>query len=160
MLEGKTRRFWQEEGILLTKGDRLFVLRWGNLWKEVIKECHDFKWAGHLGIERTTALVQGSYFWPHMRDDIETYVRTCLVCQQDKVDHQLPAGLLEPLPLVTRPWESVSIYFITSLPKFEGYGSIVVVVDCYSKYATFIVAPTGCKADEAARLFVKHIVKL
>ncbi|KAK9233383.1 hypothetical protein WN943_023632 [Citrus x changshan-huyou] len=160
VLKEKTRRFWQEEGILLTKGDRLFVPRWGNLRKEVIKECHDSKWAGHPGIERTTALVQASYFWPHMRDDIEAYVRTCLVCQQDKVDHQLPAGLLEPLPLATRPWESVSMDFITSLPKSEGCGSIMVVVDRYSKYATFIAAPVDCKADEAARLFVKHIVKL
>ncbi|KAH9648372.1 Endonuclease [Citrus sinensis] len=36
----------------------------------------------------------------------------------------------------------------------------MVVVDRYSKYATFIAAPADCKADEAARLFVKHIVKL
>ncbi|KAH9648298.1 Endonuclease [Citrus sinensis] len=77
-----------------------------------------------------------------------------------KVDHQLPAGLLEPLPLATRPWESVSMDFITSLPKSEGCGSIVVVVDRYSKYATFIAAPTNYKVVEAARLFIKHIVKL
>ena len=81
VLEGKTRRFWQEEGILLTKGDRLFVLRWGNLRKEVIKEFHDSKWAGYPRIECTTALVQASYFLPHMRDDIEVYVRNFLVCQ-------------------------------------------------------------------------------
>ena len=103
VLEGKTRGFWQEEGILLTKGDRLFVPRWGNLRREVIKECHDSKWAGHPGVERMTALIQASYFWPHMRDDIEAYVRTCLVCQQDKADRQLPAGLLDPLPTTSRP---------------------------------------------------------
>ncbi|KAH9706417.1 Endonuclease [Citrus sinensis] len=160
VLEGKTRRFWQEEGILLTKGDQLFVPRWGNLRREVIKECHDSKWAGHPGVERTTALVQASYFWPHMRNDIEAYVRTCLVCQQDKADRQLPAGLLEPLPTTSRPWESVTMDFISALPKSEGCGSIMVVVDRYSKYATFIAAPTDCKADEAARLFVKHIIKL
>ena len=57
LLEGKTMCFWQEEGIFLTKGDRLFVPRWKNLRKEVIKECHNFKWAGHPGIKRTTALV-------------------------------------------------------------------------------------------------------
>ena len=50
--------------------------------------------------------------------------------------------------------------FITSLPKSEGCGSIMVVVDQYSKYATFIAAPVDCKTDEAARLFVQHIVKL
>ncbi|KAK9181022.1 hypothetical protein WN944_024159 [Citrus x changshan-huyou] len=95
-----------------------------------------------------------------MRDDIEAYVRTCLACQQDKVNHQLLVGLLEPLPIASRPWESVTMDFISALPKSEGCGSIMVVVDRYSKYTTFIVAPTDCKADEAARLFVKHIVKL
>ena len=84
VLKGKTMRFWQEEDILLTKGDRLFVPRWENLRKEVIKECHDSKWAGHQGIERITALIQASYFLLHMRDDIEAYVRTCLTYQQDK----------------------------------------------------------------------------
>ncbi|KAH9736089.1 Endonuclease [Citrus sinensis] len=160
VLEGKIRRFWQEEYIILTKGDRLFVPKWKNLIKNVIKECHDSKWAGHPGIERTTALVQASYFLPHMRDDIEVYVRICLVCQQDKLDHQLPMGLLELLPLATRPWESVSMNFITSLPKFKGCGNIMVVVDRYSKYAIFITVLVYCKVDEAAHLFVKHIVKL
>ncbi|KAL9409471.1 hypothetical protein AB3S75_047799 [Citrus x aurantiifolia] len=47
VVEGKTRRFWQDEGILLTKGDRLFVPRWENLRKEVIKECYNPKWTGH-----------------------------------------------------------------------------------------------------------------
>lgn len=48
VLEGKTRRFWQDEDIFPTKGDLLFGPRWGNLQTEVIKECHDSKWAGHL----------------------------------------------------------------------------------------------------------------
>ena len=49
--------------------------------------------------------------------------------------------------------------FITSLPESEGCDSIMVVVDCYNKYAIFIAAPVDCKVDEVARLFVKHIVK-
>ena len=50
--------------------------------------------------------------------------------------------------------------FISALPKSEGCRSIMVVVDRYSKYATFIAAPTDCKVDKATRLFIKHIVKL
>ena len=67
---------------------------------------------------------------------------------------------MEPLPTASKPWESVTMDFISALPKSEGCGSIMVVVDRYSKYATFIAAPTDCKADEVARLFVKHIIKL
>ena len=158
--EGKTRRFWLDDGMLLTSGNRIFVPKWGSLRKEIIKECHDTKWAGHPGMTRTLALVQNNYYWPRMQDDVEAYVRTCLVCQQDKVEQQHPAGLREPLPIAERPWESVSMDFIVALPKSEGYGSIMVVVDRFSKYATFIPAPADCKVDEAARLFLKHVVKL
>lgn len=50
--------------------------------------------------------------------------------------------------------------FILALLKSEGCGSIMVVVDCYSKYAIFITVPLNYKADEAVNLFIKHIVKL
>ncbi|TXG73103.1 hypothetical protein EZV62_001682 [Acer yangbiense] len=157
--EGKTRRFWLDEGVLLTIGNRMYVPKWGNLRKEIIKECHDSKWASHPGMTRTLAL-QNSYYWPQMRDDVDAYVQTCLVCQQDKVEQQRPTGLLEPLPIAGRPWESVSMDFISALPTSEGCGSIMVVIDRFSKYATFIPAPKDCITEEAARLFLKHVVKL
>ncbi|KAL6342672.1 hypothetical protein AAG906_013078 [Vitis piasezkii] len=49
--------------------------------------------------------------------------------------------------------------FIIGLPKSEDNDSITVVVDRFSKYATFIAAPIDCIAEETARLFLKHIVK-
>lgn len=49
--------------------------------------------------------------------------------------------------------------FISALPKSEGCGSIIVIVDKLSKYGTFIPVPRDCTADEAARLFFKHVVK-
>lgn len=49
--------------------------------------------------------------------------------------------------------------FISALPTVDGLGSIMVVVDRFSKYATFIAAPTDCTAEEAARLFVKNVGK-
>lgn len=157
--EGKAQRFWVSDGLLLTKGRRIYVPRWGNLRRELMKECHDSKWAGHPGQKRTLALLESAYYWPHMRDDVEAYVRTCLVCQQDKVERQKPGGLLEPLPTPTRPWESVSMDFISALPKVGALGSILVVVDRFSKYGTFIAAPADCTAEEAARLFVGNVVK-
>ena len=49
--------------------------------------------------------------------------------------------------------------FIIGLPKSEDSGSIIVVVDRFSKYATFIAAPNDCTSEETARLFLKHVVK-
>ncbi|KAL0313087.1 UNVERIFIED_CONTAM: Transposon Tf2-11 polyprotein [Sesamum radiatum] len=77
----------------------------------------------------------------------------------DKVDHQKKAGLLQPLPIPTRPWESVSMDYISGLPKVGDLGSIIVVVVRLSKYATFITAPKHVTIEETAHLFFKHIIK-
>ncbi|RVX18881.1 Transposon Tf2-12 polyprotein [Vitis vinifera] len=147
------------EGLQHDPGRRLYVPKWGNIRRNLIKECHDTKWAGHPGQRRTKALLESAYYWPQIRDEVEAYVRTCLVCQQDKVEQRQPRGLLEPLPIAERPWDSVTMDFIIGLPKSEDNGSIIVVVDRFSKYATFIAAPTDCTAEETARLFLKHVVK-
>lgn len=90
-----------------------------------------------------------------MREEIEEYVRTCLVFQQDKVAMKKQAELLEPLPIPERPWANVSMDIISALPKARKIGSIMVVVDNFSMYA----APTNCTVEETTRLFVLHIVK-
>nr|GEY32210.1 uncharacterized protein [Tanacetum cinerariifolium] len=155
----KTRRFWLKRDILFTKGDRLYVPKWGDLRRIILKECHDSKWAGHPGIKRTLALVEGTYYWPRMEGDVETFVRTCLICQQDKIEQKKSGGLLEPLPMSKGPWESVSMDLITCLPKSKGSGSIIVVVDRFSKYGTFITAPPDVTAYDTAKLFLKNVVK-
>ena len=157
--EGKTKGFWCEEGLLYTKGFRLYVPRHDSLRREVMRECHDSKWAGHPGVHRTLALAQDQFYWPDMRGDIEAYVKTCLVCQQDKLEQRRPGGQLEPLPIPTRPWESISMDFIHGLPKSEGCQTLMVVVDRFSKYGTFIPASKDCPAQEAAQLLMKHLVK-
>ena len=42
---------------------------------------------------------------------------------------------------------------LTSFPKSDMYGTIMVVVDQISKYASFMPATGGCTAKEAAKLF-------
>ncbi|KAK3025227.1 hypothetical protein RJ639_044575 [Escallonia herrerae] len=104
---GKTRQFWQEDGLLMTKGRRVYVLRVDDLRRTLIRECHDTLWAGHAGGERTLALLQQGYYWSQMGDEVQEYVKTCLTCQQDKVERKKKAGLLQPLPVPKRLWESV-----------------------------------------------------
>ena len=116
-------------------------------------------WAGHPGWQRTHALLKQGYYWPQMRDDVEEYTRTCLICQQDKVERRRTPGLLEPLPVPSRPWESVSLDFITSLPKTGDLTGILVIIDRFSKYATFVPVSKYCSAEETARLFFRNVVK-
>ncbi|GKC95346.1 putative nucleotidyltransferase, ribonuclease H [Tanacetum coccineum] len=132
--DGRTQRFWLKGDMLFTKGDRLYV-------------------------PKTLALVEGTYYWPKMRDDVETFVRTCLICQKDKIKQKKPGGFLEPLPMPKGPWENISMNFITCLPKSKGGGSIIVVMDRLSKYGTFIATPPDVTADDTTKLLFKNAVK-
>lgn len=156
---GVVRKYWLEDGLLYCKGSRLYVPHGGTLRQRILKESHDAKWAGHPGVARMLALLSRSYYWPKMMDDVEAYVKSCLVCQLDKTERKKEAGLLQPLPIPDRPWQSVSMDFILGLPQVEGKGSIFVVVDRFSKYAVFIPAPKVCTAEIAAGLFFQHVVK-
>ncbi|PKI73202.1 hypothetical protein CRG98_006400 [Punica granatum] len=157
--KGKSRQFWCEDDLIYTKGRRVYVPLYDNLRRETLRECHDSKWAGHLGIHRTLVLVEERYYWPQLWDNVETFMKTCLVCQQDKRERKLPAGLLEPLLILELPWKSVLMDFIVNLPKSEGCQTLMVMVGRFSKYATFIPAKKDCPAEEAAQLFMKHVVK-
>lgn len=154
-----TKRFFVKDGVLFFRPSRVYVPKWGNLRKEFLKECHDSLWAGNPGQKRTLALLERGYFCPGMRKDVDNYVRCCLTCQQEKADTKLPGGLLQPLPVPVRPWASVSMDFITSLPRVQGYSSIMTVVDRFSKYATFIPCQHPCTAESAAMFFFKNVVK-
>ena len=155
---GLVRRYGLEDGLLYAKGGKLFVPS-GKIRRELLKEAHDPQWVGHPSKDRMYALLSRSYYWPKMELDIELYVRTCLVCQQDKGLTQKEAGLLQPLPIPESPWISISMDFIIGLPKAKGMGSVFVVVDRFSKYAVFMVAPSTCTVEVAANLFYKNVVK-
>nr|XP_029117999.1 uncharacterized protein LOC114913497 [Elaeis guineensis] len=97
------RRYWVEEGLLMGKGNRLYIPDGKGLRRQLMKESHDSQWAGYPERERMMALLSRTFVWAKMEEDIETYVRSCLVCQQDKVERHKEAGLLQPLPIAKKP---------------------------------------------------------
>jgi hypothetical protein len=157
--DGTVRRYWLDDGLLYAKGGRVFVPS-GGLRTQLLREHHDAQWAGHPGRERMLALLARSYFWPKMENDVELYVKTCLVCQQDKAERRIEAGLLQPLPIPEKPWVSVSMDFISGFPEVKGFDGVMVVVDRFSKYGIFRPTPKNCSAETAAEEFYRHLVKL
>ncbi|TYK18679.1 pol protein [Cucumis melo var. makuwa] len=96
-----------------------------------------------------------------MKREVADFVSRCLVCQQVKAPRQCPAGLLQPLSVPGWKWESVSMDFITGLPKtLKGYTVIWVVVDRLTKSAHFVPGKSTYTASKWGQLYMTEIVRL
>jgi len=125
----------------------------------ILQELHEC--AGHFGIKRTVELLLRSYWWPSLRADVESYVKSCKSCMMVQSRNSLPPGLLQPIPVPQRKWDSISMDFITHLPKTStGNDTILVVVDRFTKMAHFIAMKATADAPAVAKLFIDHIYRL
>jgi len=92
-----------------------------------------------------------------MDEKITEYVRSCDVCQRNKVIRHNKYGLLEHLEVPMRPWTAISMDFIFRLPNSDGYTKRWVIVERLSKMAHFIPLRTEEHIKELAWTFVKEI---
>lgn len=95
-----------------------------------------------------------------MKQDVESYIKQCSICQQAKHSLLHPMGLLQPLPIPKGVWRDLSMDFIEGLPKSERYQVILVVVDRLTKYAHFMALKHPCTAASVVQVFLDNVVKL
>jgi len=105
-------------------------------------------------------LLQRTYYWPKMRGDADRFVRNCHTCQRSRTPRHAPFGVLRPLPIPLRPWQDISIDFVTGLPWPEGNDAIWVVVDRLTKERHFVPCRTSVDAKDLADMFLTHIFRL
>lgn len=71
------------------------------------------------------------------------------------------ACLYKPLPILTRPWEDLSLDFVVELPRKQpNFDSILVMVYRFSKMAHFIPFKKASYTSYVANLFPKEVVQL
>ena len=109
-------------------------------------------------MRRTQALVQQYFEWAGLATAVDQYVRSCDTCQRNKAVRHAPSGLLNPLPIPSRPWSSVSLDWITDLPPSNYHDAILVVVDRLTKMAIFIPTTKSMPAPDVVTIFIQHVV--
>ena len=138
--------------------DHLCVPANSSLKQQILWECHNTPFSGHVGYNKTYSEIKSSFYWPNMKNDVRNYVRECFQCQQVKVEQKRMPGEMQPLDVPYKKWESISMDFITKLPLTRGgYDTIFVVVDRLTKMAHFFPMKKTDTAMHVARLFVKEI---
>jgi RNase H-like domain found in reverse transcriptase/Reverse transcriptase (RNA-dependent DNA polymerase)/Integrase zinc binding domain/Chromo (CHRromatin Organisation MOdifier) domain len=137
--------------------NRIFVPSADNLRLQVLRNTHDHPTAGHLGQNKTLAIIRREYTWPEIRKYVREYCQSCTVCARSKVPRHRPYGTLKQLPIPEKPWNSVSMDFIEQLPSSDGFTSILVVVDRLTKQAIFIPTHDTITSPQLAQLFIIHV---
>jgi len=84
-------------------------------------------------------LVTRNYWWPGVTKEMKQYVEGCDQCQRIKNGAEMPAEKLRPNKVPERPWQHISVDFITKLPVSKDYNSILVVCNRFSKMSHFVV---------------------
>ncbi|ERF73970.1 hypothetical protein EPUS_09420 [Endocarpon pusillum Z07020] len=147
-----------KEGVLWYR-EKLAVL--AAIVTDVIREIHESKETRHSGRTKTRkAIANSRYYISNGYTLVGRFLRNCHVCRRTKPVHQLPAGLLQPLPIPERPWQDISMDFVTGLPTSEGYNAILVVVDQLSKERYYIpctAVEEGTTSEETAKMLYKNV---
>ena len=81
-------------------------------------------------------------------------------CQRMKNRAEIPVGKLRPNQILERPWQHISVDFITKLSMSKDHGSILVVCDRFSKMSHFVVIIEKMMAEGLVRLFKNNVWKL
>ena len=73
----------------------------------ILKEYHDNPLSSHQGYFKTYKQIREKNSWKGLKKDFQTNVQECMTCQRNKAEQTHPTGLLQPLPILNRKWESI-----------------------------------------------------
>ena len=140
--------------------DKLIVPNTDNLRTDLIREAYEQVSTAHLGRTKTIRLLASRYYWKGLAASVAQYIRNCHACRRANAPQDRTLGLLHPLPILDRPWQHITMDFI-SLPKDSyGYDAAFVVIDRLSKQSFSILCFKTTTAKEMARLYIQYIYRI
>jgi transposase InsO family protein len=105
------------------------------LRKVVLKQLHNKRLSGHLGIRRTMARIEARFYWPGSSTDVRRWIQSCVRCSMQK---NKPAGTREFLGQEPRggAFECIGADIMdTHKVSKRGNRYILLVVDYFTKWA-------------------------
>ncbi|TFY55573.1 hypothetical protein EVG20_g9269, partial [Dentipellis fragilis] len=147
-----------EDGIVLFRG-KVYVPADPQLHRDIVKMHHDSPQAGHPGRHKTYELVTRNYWWPGMSVFIHDYVDGCATCQSTKNQTHRPHVESVPNAIPTRPFQDITSDFIVDLPICEGFDSVCVVVDRFTKHVTITPCNKTITSDQTVDILIDKIYR-
>ena len=148
----------ERDGRLIYR-DCIYVPDHVQLQLRLLQDHHDPPTVGYSGCAKTLELLARRYYWPSMRKDVNRFVHNCHVCHRMKSTRHAPYGVLRPLSVPERPWQHISVDFVTGLPRSKELDAICVVFDRLTKQRYLIPCTTTITAEGLVDLFCDRIFR-
>ena len=110
--------------------------------QDLIRQFHDSLFAGHLGITRTIFRLLDRVYWPGLRRDFKTYIKSICLARKSPCPRRAPMGHVEVDMSVTTT---------------RGNRYVLVMVDCFSRWTEACPLPDKT-AHSVADAFFNQVV--
>ena len=87
----------------------------------------------------------------------DKFCKTCQACHQAKVPTHRPTGLLHPLAIPTKPWDSIGTNFIRPFLEANSFNYVCVVICQITSMVHLILVHMKLTGSE---LFWKYMCKI
>jgi hypothetical protein len=79
--------------------DKVYLVPNSGLKKKTLTVVHDSPLVGHQGFFKTYRQIRERFSWKGLKQDVIRHIDECVTFQQNKSEHTLLVGLLQPLPI-------------------------------------------------------------
>jgi hypothetical protein len=99
-------------------------------------EAHYNRMAGHFGMQKTMETLQKHFYWPKLCQDVSKYNRSCTTFTIAKPTTK-KQSLYTPFPTPDKPWESISMDYLSALASTKQRNDYVfVMVDRFLRWSS------------------------
>ncbi len=101
------------------------------LFRDVVLQHAHGEVAGHLGVKKTYERILRQFYWPRLKKDISSFIRTCHTCQVTGKPNQLLRPVpLSPIAVTNKPFEHLIIDCVGPLPPSKSGNAYLLTVMC------------------------------
>jgi hypothetical protein len=102
-------------------------------------------------------VLQNYFYWPNLVWDVGKYMKSCTTCAIAKPTIK-KKGLYTLLPTPSRPWESISMDYMSGLPSTKHENDCVfVVIDRFLKMSIMMACKKNITVESIVKLFFERV---